>query len=347
MRRSTLWMIKANYHASLLVGIISFCRNQNTGEIYTSPIVTAYSALVSIGLFAIVYVLFFIDFSSPYLYVKINGLIFVVRVMSILLTAVCNWTKRRELMVLISDLSATRHTILQRWPMSEKLKRKFENTLRRKFYWSYLAMITLFLGLFEYLKMQFDMPIVFVIMALAVMTTVLNVVMMNYFILMSHLNILLMLINEELVKILNVSYILRYLQNLQLIRPRFLREQCGLMANDLHDLAMTQHRLHLLGNRINCIYEIHGACIILMEYLNNVSMFHIVYTSWHNSQQILEQFSIWSMILAPIFLLIHYIDLYFFMWGIMDFQKSFTTTGELLKERELAMPPLDGRLEES
>ncbi|XP_075167406.1 putative gustatory receptor 36c [Haematobia irritans] len=347
MRRSTQWMIRANYYTSLVMGILSFVHDQETGEIYTTPFVTIYSTIASIGMFGHVPLLYYLEFNSPYLHVKINALLFVLRVLSLLVTVVTNWTKRQEFMDTLRDFRWTFDQYISQWPLSEKLEKKLDYTLRLKFHWGFVTWITLMLGTYEFFKMQFKLDKFFVILPMMIMSSLFNVVMTNYYLCMVHLNILLWGINDEVNQILTTSSYLWQSQKSHQIGQGILVTHCCKLSDDLDNLALMQHRIHLLGNRINNMYGIQGVSIMLMVYLNNMAVIYMTYTSLKYNQQVMEHFSTWSLLLIPFFLAFYYIDLGIFMLSMMNFQEAFVKTRELLRDRQPCSPILDERLEES
>uniref|UniRef100_A0A1I8NUU8 Gustatory receptor n=1 Tax=Stomoxys calcitrans TaxID=35570 RepID=A0A1I8NUU8_STOCA len=346
MRRSTEWMISACYITSVLFGVTSLCYVEDTGEVYTKSMVTIYSALANIGMLVLVPHFLRFDYYSSSLPVQINLLIFVVQGFISLMAVVINWSKRRVFVKTLNDLSSTRLQFMHRWPLSEKIKQKYDKTLRRKLFFGFMIMVGIMLSSIEYVQLELKLKSFYMIAAAIVVGNIVNMVMLNYFLCITNLNVILWAINEELEKILETVYQLWNLRTIGHIGPGTLITQCCKLSDDLDELALTQHRLHLLGNRINRMYNIQTACVLVMVYLNNVLAFYMCYPTKQKTQ-ILEEYSSWAKAIMPIVMMLHYIDLALFIKGMTNFEESIMATGKLLRERQLFYPALDTRLEES
>uniref|UniRef100_A0A454A0P4 Gustatory receptor n=1 Tax=Stomoxys calcitrans TaxID=35570 RepID=A0A454A0P4_STOCA len=347
MRRSTKWMMTVHYYICLIMGIQSFCIDQATGRVYSTTIVSLYSALASMAMFTLLPLLYYIDFNSPYLHVQINGLLFVLRIIGLCVTIICNWIKRQEFMTTLRDLMQARDSFLKRWPLSEKLEQKYENTLRMKYFWGFATTVSMLLLSTEFYKLQFKLDSKYTLVAVMILYSVFHVLMMNYFLCMFHLNIMLMALNDEIKNILKMSCHLWQLQRAKQIGSGAFITQCCKLADDLDELAAAQYRLHLLGNRVYHMYDIQSACATLMVYLNSLSVYYMTYASLQRGQVLAKQYSTWSLMLVPIFLTSYYIDLTIFMFTIMAYPELYIKTGEMLRDCQPCTPTLDGRLEES
>uniref|UniRef100_A0A454A0K3 Gustatory receptor n=1 Tax=Stomoxys calcitrans TaxID=35570 RepID=A0A454A0K3_STOCA len=346
MGRTTEWLIRATYINSVLFGVTSLCYVESTGEVYTKPLLTIYNALANIGMLTLVPHFRRLNLNSPFLSVQINSLIFALQAVSSLIAVVINWTKRGVFVKTLNDLSSTRLQFMHRWPLSEKIKQKYENTTRRKVLFGYMAMVGIMLGSIEYVQLELKQNSFYMIVAAIIMITIVNMVLLNYFLCIVNLNVILWAINEELEKILQTVHQLWNLRIMGLIGPGTLISQCCKLSDDLDELAAIQHRLYLLGNRINRMYDIQTTCVLIMVYLNNICTFYMYYPSKQNIQ-ILAEYSSWTKAIMPFVLMLHYIDLILFLKGMTNFEESIMATGKLLREQQLFYPALDMRLEES
>uniref|UniRef100_A0A454A0Q4 Gustatory receptor n=1 Tax=Stomoxys calcitrans TaxID=35570 RepID=A0A454A0Q4_STOCA len=346
MRRSTEWMISATYITSVLFGVTSLCYVETTGEVYTKPLVTIYSALANIGMLVLVPHFLRFDYYSPSLPVQINTLIFLLKAVSSIITVFINWTKRGVFVKTLNELSTARLKFMRRWPLSEKIKQKYETTLRRKLLLGFIAMVGLMLSSIEYVQRELKLRSFHMIVAALIMFSIVNVVMLNYFVCMSNLNVILWAINEELEKIIQTTHQLWNLRIIGQIGPGTLITECCKLSDDLDELAATQHQLNLLRNRIYRMYDIQTACVLVMVYLNNVLTFYMSFPTQQKSK-ILDEYSNWSMAVMPFMMMLYYIDLALFIKEMTNFEVSGKATGKLLRERQLFYPALDMRLEES
>uniref|UniRef100_A0A454A0N0 Gustatory receptor n=1 Tax=Stomoxys calcitrans TaxID=35570 RepID=A0A454A0N0_STOCA len=347
MKRSTNFMLLTLYLISLFSGITSYCYDHATGEMYTTPIMTIYSALVGIGLMAYVTFFYRIDYNTTSLPLQINYVLFAIRILSLVFTIGYNWCQREEFVCNLNDLQRTHNNFFSRWPMSEKLQQKFEKTLRLKLHMGYVILVGTLLTSYESVKYHFKIDGVLLVIPGMVMCYAINIVMMNYYICIASMNVMLLAINEEMEKILKVCSSLKPWQHSQQIGPGALITQCCKLSDDVDDLAMSQHQVYLLGNRINRMFDIQTACVMLMVYLTNVAAFYMSIPTAQKNQLIIAHYSGWIMTIAPIFMAIYYVDLAIFMRGMFAFRDLCHQAGEMLRESAAYWPAMDIRLEES
>uniref|UniRef100_A0A454A0S0 Gustatory receptor n=1 Tax=Stomoxys calcitrans TaxID=35570 RepID=A0A454A0S0_STOCA len=347
MECSTKCLVKINYFISVLMGVISFCYDQQEGRIYNTPLVTIYNALASIALFGLVPLFFRLDYNSEFLHMNINAVLVVIRTVGLLATVIFNWTKRQQLLATLNEVHNIRQGYLQRWPLSAELEKRYEYTIRQKLVSGFLTITITTLSCFEYVKMQFELNSFYASIVTIVMCSFVHLVMMNYFLFMAHLNVILRAINKELQKILIFSTHLWQLEKSQQMAGNLLKSKYCQMAQQLEELAKVQHQLHVLGNRINCMHEIQSLCIILMVYLVHLTMFYMTYLSLDKPQLLSEQFSLWTWLMVPLVLTIYYLDLIKFIQGIVEFQELSKETGELLGECQPLSPTMEVKLEDS
>ncbi|XP_013116150.2 putative gustatory receptor 59c [Stomoxys calcitrans] len=346
MRRSTQWMIRASYITSVLFGVTSLCYVENTGEVYTKPLVTIYSALANMAMLALVPHFLHLDYNAHSLPVLTNSLIFVLKAVGSIITVIINWTNREVFVKTLNDLASIRCKFMRRWPLSDKIKEKFETILRRKLLLGFITLAAIMLSSIEYIQTQLKIESFYAILPAIMVNCIINMVIMNYFLCITHLNVLLWAINEELEKILKSTYQLWHLRIMGQIGLGTWITQCCRLSDNLDELAVAQHHLHLLGNRINRMYDTQTACVLVMVYLNNLSMIYMSYPTTQKAK-LFDEFSSWALVVMPILMILYYIDLVFFVRGMIEFEESFIATSKLLRERKLLYPALDVRLEES
>lgn len=199
-------MLGVCYYASQLMGVLSFHYDAHSGEIYTSPSLTIYCAVVSIGTFAALPLVLRVDLNlqtlnAPDLHIRIVGAICSIRIVVILLTMTMNWTKRHTFMTTLRRFVKLRQTFLRKWQLSSGVEKKFETAVRLKFIWGSLSDIGLILGSLEYFRHQFRLENPILSLALGVYCSILNIAIFHYYFLILNINILLRTINEELQRI--------------------------------------------------------------------------------------------------------------------------------------------------
>ncbi|KAI8123755.1 putative gustatory receptor 59d [Lucilia cuprina] len=159
-----------------------------------------------------------------------------------------------------------------------------------------------------------------------------------------NINALLAVINEELKKILNTSMQLFKLQRAKQIKPGVFTTTCCKLADKLDILAINQYNLQNIGVRVNSMYELQGACIVLTMYMNNISVIYMGYMLVQH-EQLSQDYGIIVLFLIPISLLFYYMDLKIFIINMLNFGDLIKTTANLLQNRQPCLPSLDVRFE--
>ncbi|XP_037811499.1 putative gustatory receptor 59d [Lucilia sericata] len=230
--------------------------------------------------------------------------------------------------------------------MSKKVEQNFEKAIRSKFYWGFMSNIVTFVGSYDILRGIFNIESPIIITGLGIMATVLNVVMTHYFFALLNINTLLAVINEELKKILNKSLQLFKLQRAKQIKPGAFITTCCKLADELDILAINQYNLQNIGVRVNSMYDLQGACVVLTLYMNNISVIYMGYMLVQH-EQLSQDYGILVLFFIPISLLFYYMDLNIFIINMLNFGDLIKTSADLLQNSQPCLPTLDVRFEKS
>ena len=352
MKPSIRRMIVVVYFVSQLLGLVAFSFNYDTGQVKTKLFITVYSAIISVLMFGTVPLLFRIQWkprnaNGPELHYKITAVMCLIRIVAVLITVILNWSKRMEFMQSIKQFQMIRKNLLDKFQMPLKVQRYYERGIQQKFYSGLISNIIVFLTSYDILRGVFDVESPLIITFVGIVATVLNVIMTHYYFALLNINALLTVVNEELKAILNSSATLFKLQRLKRIRPGFFITACCQLADNIDELACFQYDLQLMGQLVNKMYEVQGACVLLTLYLNNISVIYMFYMVVQHEQ--LSQDFGWAVILIvlPLTLACHYIDLNIFMMNILKLVDLCSESGQLLKDRQPWLPTLDERFEKS
>ncbi|XP_037811500.1 putative gustatory receptor 59d [Lucilia sericata] len=211
MKRSTYWMLSTVYIYAQLLGILNFCYDCRTGRAHIKPHITVYSAVISITMFGVL-TYFFLHMEikshppgSAELHYKLNFLTSIIRVVGVILTVFYNWTRRRESVQLINSYRKFCKKFLQKWQMEERYMQYLEHGIRIKLKRSFIADVLVYVIINQHLGVIFDMENRYILLALALIPTVLNVVMTLYYFAILNINIFMTIINEEIKRILNTA----------------------------------------------------------------------------------------------------------------------------------------------
>uniref|UniRef100_A0A905STE6 Gustatory receptor n=1 Tax=Stomoxys calcitrans TaxID=35570 RepID=A0A905STE6_STOCA len=346
MKRSTYWMLATLYYISQLLGILSFCYDPNTQEIYTTKIVTIYCALISIGLFGVIPMIMQIIRNTENVYsqdvhVQISATIVILHIVAILVTVVFNWMKRCEFIDILQEFIALRQSFLSKWPLSLEMEKKFERALRLKTLVGFLANLSLVLGFFDFYNRQLDLDI-FAYMYLSVFSILLGVVIAHYYFYIINVNILLGVLNQRLRCILDTSQdLVRKHQSYHRRLGTFAKQ----LANEVDELALFQRKLQSHVLRLNDMYGVQSICVLLMVYLTNLIVLYMTYMM----NQHAYVFEMYKSQLAPMAIatLLFYVDLGIFGFGLLQLLDLVEETSFLLMEHQPCANNLDVELEKS
>ncbi|KAI8123753.1 putative gustatory receptor 59d [Lucilia cuprina] len=350
MKRSTRWMIICVYYISQLLGIVAFSYNYDTGKLKTTFSITLYSCLVSALMFCSIALIPRIQWkprnaNGPELHFKITALMCLVRIIAVLISVILNWIKRKEFIKNIKDFQNLRTNLLKKYVMSTKVQKYFEKSIRDKFYWGLMSNIMVFASSYDILRGIFDLESPLIITGLGTMSTVLNILMTHHFFALLNVNAHLAVVNEELRRILNTSSVLFKLQRLKKIKPGALITTCCNLTDELDDLAFYHYKFKLIGERVQRLYDLQGACVMLTLYMNNINVLYMGYMIVQHEELSQELGVYWTSIIVGIVLYFFYKDLHLFIINMLNFGDNVQRTADLLRNRQPWLPTLDERFE--
>ncbi|KAM7343934.1 putative gustatory receptor 59d [Cochliomyia hominivorax] len=352
MKQSTRWIILIVYYTSQLLGILPYSYNVDTGEKGTSLAITLYSSIISLFMFTSVPILFRVQWkprntNGPELHIKISALMCLIRIISVLITIIMNWVKKKEFIETLSELQRVKDNFLNKFKMSQKVENYFDNSIRSKFFWGFISNVMVFISSYDILRGTFNIDSPIIILGLGTLSTVLNIIMTHYFFALLNVNTLLAVINEEVKRILNTSSALFKLQRLKQIKPGVFMNTCCKLADELDELAMNQYKLQQIGEHVNRNYDIQGACVLVTLYMNNISIIYMSYMLFQHEELSQEFGVIWVMAILTIVLFFFYKDMHVFMVNMLQFGDFIAETASLLKNHQHWLPTLDERFEKS
>ncbi|XP_073811857.1 putative gustatory receptor 36c [Musca autumnalis] len=343
MKHSTLWILKFCYYASQALGVLSFNYDYRTGEIYTSPCLTGYCALINILKIAVIPLVLRLDFNLHTvnvtdLHFRISSILAFLRPLTIFLTLVFNWIKRHSFMQTLRDFEQLRRNFYIKWPLRPGAKQKFESDFKSKFVWSTLTSIFMTMGAYEYFKILFKEDCLWVYLPFGLFVQIFNVSLFHYYFLLLVINTMQLSVKEEVKTILQETCQNFVDPRLKLLIP----EKC----NDVDQLARVHYALQHLVKRINGIYDMLVACILLSFYLNNVGMIYMAYMSWYH-RYIQDAYSDWCKAFMNIGLICYHIDLKNLLNCMFGVQDNFAEIGTLIRAWEYNSQNSDQKLEET
>ncbi|XP_065367047.1 putative gustatory receptor 59d [Calliphora vicina] len=345
MKRSTYFMISTVVFYAQLLGILNFCYDCRTGKAHIRAHVTAYSAIMSLTMFGVLtYFLFNMEIKtrppgSAELHYKLNLLTAVIRIGGVILTVFYNWTKRKGSVELLNSYQTFCKKFLQKWQMQEKYVNYMECGIRFKLKRSFIAELLLFIVTVQNFREIFDMENPYILLPLALIPTVLNVVMTLYYFTILNINILMIIINDEVKRILNAAN--------HICESGVRQEQaCCHLADQLDELAVAQYIIKDYLKRINNMYDLQGVCVILDLYVNNICVIYM-FTMMSAHLELWASYGEWVVYFVPVAMFIYYMDLKLFLFAMLNTRDLVERTGELLKERQVSLLNMDERLERS
>ncbi|KAM7343529.1 putative gustatory receptor 59d [Cochliomyia hominivorax] len=350
MRRSTYIMLALAYCYAKFLGIINFSYDRQSQRAYKDNCSTIYAALINVAIFCVIPYFGMtirikeIPPGSAELIYKMSILITFIRIGGALTTIIFNWTKRNEFINLINSFLQFRHNFLQKYHKEEKFKKYIEKGVRAKCQASLASDFIVFMAAMQNFHVLFEISNIYLIMALGIMPSILNVIMTHYYFALLNVNVLLIIINEELESILKVSeeYGIRDIK----INSILIFNYISGLSDYVNVLAQTVIKLQQYVLRVNSIYDIQSICCMLTIFVNNIA---VVYTTFMTSspENLWKQLNSLSGIIKLLFLLIHYWDLHLFIYSLLDASKLVNKLGELLKIKQSWSSYRDKSLERS
>ncbi|KNC33665.1 hypothetical protein FF38_08776 [Lucilia cuprina] len=264
MRRSTHLIIVFCYYFAILLGILNFSYDFRTRRAYKNIYVTIYAGLLNVSLYAVIpYIGMTLKLKtrppgSEELLYKLSVLITFIRIGGALASVIFHWIKRQEYIKLINSYQHFCEQYLQKYHKHKRFIKYIEQNIRIKFLCSLVTDLIVLTGSVQVFRDIFENSNIYILLALALIPSVLNRIMLHYYFTLQNINALLNIINEELEGILKTT--------------TAGDGQCKDMSNYINVLANIVIQLHYYVARINGIYEIQGVCCMLTVYLLNVSL---------------------------------------------------------------------------
>lgn len=349
MANITHLLISLCYYSSKILGLLAFSYDPKSRRFSTNSLSTWYCAFIRLVVVAIILRIVVDDLyqrndSISELHQQVWLAIYVIRIASVLISVVFNWTQREKFMQTFNDLEALREYFHKKWPKwNEGLESEYNRSIKTKFLWSFLANMGYALEHLAIWRTQHRMVALFV---MTFLNGVISVIMTHYFNALANVSILLIAINKELQGILDDCDHLVRLRSFHRIGCGFLMTQCCQFSDEIDELARIQYQIQLLFERTTNLFDIQVVMVLLTVYMNNIAVYYILYV-WANDEHLWRVYSHWSLYLVPLVIFCYYMDIQMSRRNMLQIEEQFFETARLLKERALWWPMLDSRLEES
>lgn len=346
-------MVDIVYIYSQLLGILNFSYDCRTGKARVKPHITAYCATMCLIMF-IVLIYFLVNMEiksrppgSAELHYKLNLLTSFVRIVGVIITIFYNWTKRKDFVCLINSYQKFCKNFLEKWQKEEKYMMHLECGIRRKLQISFVADILIYLLTVDIFREIFDMDNPYILIPLALIPTVLNVIMTLYYFAILNVNILMLIINDELKRILDLTAtICQSQENINYFEQIVLRNHCCQLSDELDELSSVQYELRNYLKFINRMYDIQGVCVMLNLYINNICVIYM-FCMFFEHFELWSSYGKWVAYFVPIAFLIFYLDMKLFLFAMLNTVDLVEETGKLLRERQVWMMQMNEKLESS
>ncbi|TMW43256.1 hypothetical protein DOY81_011665 [Sarcophaga bullata] len=333
MKRSTFLMIDVVFIYALLLGGLNFSFDRRSGIARVKPYILIYSAVMNLIMVAIIiYFTVTIDFKTrppgrDELSYKFTMLLLLIRATAIITTLLCNWINLSDFVKFINAYRNFSLHFIRKWRAHEKYEKHMEQGIRLRCICTVLVDILMYLGAIIDLQDIFDINN--------------NLMLLFYYFAILNTNVLLIIINDELKRILATAFILH-----QNHSRATLARHGQTLAKELDELAESQLKLNAFIKRINKIFDLQGACVMLDFYVNNI---YVIYLSCllYNDDAFLNGFEDGLAYILFTFYAIYYTDLKVFMFNILRLGDLMKKTVEILKERYYLGQQMEKSLEKS
>lgn len=353
MKRTTYVLLRIIFHYSQLLGVVNFHYDRETGEARKNVYITVYSFCITVAMFGVIpYFALTLEIKTrppgaADIHYKLNLILTQIRIGGVLITLVLNWIKRDNFIKLINKLQNFIKTFLQKWLVAEKFEKYLDNGIQKKYSRSLMADFAMFMGSLQVFRDILDVENPMILLALALIPTVLNIIMENYYFAILNVNILVILINDEIKRILKSRATLYAQQRSKCINSRNLTMRCSQLADELEDLSADLLKLQKFVKCLSQMYDIQGVCCIFALYINNISVIYILCMLSRHQEIWAAHVGSWAIYLLPVGLCVFYSDLYLFFRVMIDYQELVEHAAQLLQDNQFWYPNLNETLEKS
>ncbi|XP_061392095.1 putative gustatory receptor 36c [Musca vetustissima] len=352
MRRLARCLTAMVYSYSLLLGVIAFTYDIDTGQVEKRTVLTIYCCLMNIlTLSCVVHFAQNLEINldssgQPVLHHKILVVLTIIRIIGVLLTLASNWMRRRDFIYNLNAFRDFRERYLRTHRIPPKHSEYVNRQVCMKFCIGGLCEVIMFYGTVQIMRQRFEIHNPVVLTVLGLMSTVLNLMAGHYFFIAMNIQFLFRIMNDELADHLGTMEALFHLHNTSRIGQGLLSIRCCQLSDQIDELRRNHMELQLLCERINRMFYLQGSCVFLILYLNNICVFYIVYM-WIQQVDLGPEFSQSILIFLPIASLLYYADGAILIHHILRYIALVDMPGQMIRESKAWLPILDKRLEES
>ncbi|XP_073844142.1 putative gustatory receptor 59c [Musca autumnalis] len=281
MLRAARYLTVLVYLYSLLLGVVAFTYDVDTGYVCKKTTLTIYCLFINLLTLAGV-VAFARNMEikmqksgQPDLHYKLLVTMTIIRITGVLMVLAVNWLRRNDFVNNLNLLQEFRARYLRKIRNHEKHLDFFNQQIVLKFLIGGLSEMVMFFGTIQIMHQIFEVNNPVILTILGLMSTVLNLMSSHYFFIVLNLQILFRIMIDELKSLLRTMEELFRRHYRNRIGQGLFSILCCQLSDDLDYLARNHSELQLLGDKINRMFYIQGCCVFLVLYLNNICIFHI------------------------------------------------------------------------
>ncbi|XP_037941380.1 putative gustatory receptor 59d [Teleopsis dalmanni] len=350
MRRVTRYILRFVFFYLRITGLMPFSYNPKTRRVRTSRAITIYSIFANLLLFALVPLILFPYHQSTmignaqYINQLLYSVTLFVRSGAVVISFLFNWHRRCEFISVIRTFNRLHRQYFSRLKLSQEKQQQFENSIISKFIWISLTEFGSWGLTMQVYMGKGDKSDVVGMASICVLTSVLNLVVNEYYFGVLNVNLGFTLINDELLRIMHAA------RSASKNWKRYGHAgvyitRCCQLSDDIDELAIAHYKLRKLALRLNRMFNTQGACSILNMYLNNVATFYTIYKfiQFKTANLPLDR---WGVVLLAIILCSYYADLHNFLKNMMNMLELYTK-GAFIIRMLMPLQCMDIRLERS
>ncbi|XP_016972008.1 putative gustatory receptor 59d [Drosophila rhopaloa] len=332
------WCLVISYYYGRFTGVLNFEIDFKTGRARVTKRATICSALAHM----IMCLLLGVQMTNVRVMAKLwsqanslhNNMFWVmscVRMTGVFLSLVNRWSQRRTFISLYNSI----YSLYQHDP---KIIQYCRRSIVSKCFCATVYETLQIIIVLIVTSNQLTISLAFGIWSILSLTSIINVIITQYFTAMALIRGRYRLLNKELRSILAET------QSLIPNKSGVFVTKCCYLADELENISKAQSSLQALIERLSKAYQLQIICMFITYYLNFVANIYLLF-SISKYSSIMENWPIVVKVGGLVFLVFYYLDCWLNSYNVLYLIDAHGDMIKLLSQRTLFQPGLDERLE--
>ncbi|XP_052841212.1 putative gustatory receptor 59d [Drosophila gunungcola] len=332
------WCLFVSYYYGRFTGVLNFEIDFKTGRARVTKNATICSAFSHLLMFIILGIQMANARVMGKLWATTNSLhknmfmiMSCVRVICVMLSLVSRWSQRRTFMKLFNSIYCL-------YQLNPEIISYCRRSIVSKCICATMSETLQIIMVLVLTSNQLTISLAFRIWSILSLTSIINVIITQYFTAMAIIRARYRLLNTELRAILAET------QSLIPNKSGVFMTQCCYLADELEQLARTQSSLQDLTEDLSRAYRVQVICLMVTYYLNLVTNSYLLF-SINKYRSLTEHWPNIVKVCGLAYLVFYYLDCWLNSYNVFYLMDTHDDMVKLLNQRTLFQPGLDQRLE--